>query len=302
MVEFIRTPEERFENIPNFPYEPHYIENLKGYEDLRMCYYDEGPKDSNEVFFCLHGEPTWSYLYRRMIPIFLERGYRIIALDFFGFGRSDKPVKDEIYTFDFHRNSLMEFIKFLELDNITLLCQDWGGIFGLTLPMEFPNRFKRLILMNTILATGDFEISQGFKAFRQFMSGTQDLEAGRLIHSVTQHLTPEEVAAYDAPFLDVKYKAGIRRFPQLVPTSYDAYGAEISRNARDWFQKEWTGESFMAVGMADPVMGLPMMEILRGMIPRCPEPLKIEEASHFVQEWGEIVAKKALEAFKLGKD
>ena len=302
MVEFIRTPEERFKNIPNFPYEPHYIENLKGYEDLRMCYYDEGPKDSKEVFFCLHGEPTWSYLYRRMIPIFLERGYRIIALDFFGFGRSDKPVKDEIYTFDFHRNSLIEFIKLLELDNITLLCQDWGGIFGLTLPMEYPNRFKRLILMNTILATGDFEISQGFKAFRQFMSGTQDLDAGRLIHSVTQHLTPDEVAAYDAPFLDVKYKAGIRRFPQLVPTSYDAYGAEISRNARDWFQKEWTGESFMAVGMADPVMGLPMMEILRGMIPRCPEPLKIEEASHFVQEWGEIVAKKALEAFKLGKD
>ncbi len=299
MVEFIRTPEERFKNIPNFPYEPHYIENLKGYEDLRMCYYDEGPKDSNEVFFCLHGEPTWSYLYRRMIPIFLERGYRIIALDFFGFGRSDKPVKDEIYTFDFHRNSLIEFIKLLELDNITLLCQDWGGIFGLTLPMEYPNRFKRLILMNTILATGDFEISQGFKAFRQFMSGTQDLEAGRLIHSVTQHLTPEEVAAYDAPFLDVKYKAGVRRFPQLVPTSYDAYGAEISRNARDWFQKEWTGESFMAVGMADPVMGLPMMEILRGMIPRCPEPLKIEEASHFVQEWGEIVATKALEAFNL---
>ena len=302
MGEFIRTPEERFKNIPNFPYEPHYIENLKAYEDLRMCYYDEGPKDSNEVFLCLHGEPTWSYLYRRMIPIFLERGYRIIALDFFGFGRSDKPVKDEIYTFDFHRNSLIEFIKLLELDNITLLCQDWGGIFGLTLPMEYPNRFKRLILMNTILATGDFEISQGFKAFRQFMSGTQDLDAGRLIHSITQHLTPEEVAAYDAPFLDVKYKAGIRRFPQLVPTSYDAYGAEISRNARDWFQKEWTGESFMAVGMADPVMGLPMMEILRGMIPRCPEPLKIEEASHFVQEWGEIVAKKALEAFKLGKD
>ena len=185
------------------------------------------------------------------------------------------------------------------MDNITLLCQDWGGIFGLTLPMEYPNRFKRLILINTILATGDFEISQGFKAFRQFMSGTQDLDAGRLIHSVTQHLTPDEVAAYDAPFLDVKYKAGIRRFPQLVPTSYDAYGAEISRNARDWFQKEWTGESFMAVGMADPVMGLPMMEILRGMIPRCPEPLKIEEASHFVQEWGDIVATKALEAFNI---
>jgi len=173
MIDFLRTPEDRFKDIPNFPYEPHYIENLKGYEDLRMAYYDEGPNDSKEVFLCLHGEPTWSYLYRKMIPIFLEGGYRIIAADFFGFGRSDKPIKDEIYTFEFHRNSLIEFIKLLDLENLTLVGQDWGCIFGLTLPMEYPNRFKRLLLMNTILATGDFEISQGFKAFRQFMSGTQ---------------------------------------------------------------------------------------------------------------------------------
>ncbi len=299
MVEFVRTPEERFKNIPNFPYEPHYIENLKGYEELRMCYYDEGPKDSKEVFLCLHGEPTWSYLYRKMIPVFLNAGYRIVAPDFFGFGRSDKPVNDEIYTFDFHRNSLIEFILLLDLENITLVGQDWGGIFGLTLPMEFPNRFKRLILMNTILPTGDFEISQGFKAFRDFMSRTPDVDAGRLIKSVTRHLTPEEVSAYNAPFLDIKDKAGIRRFPQLVPTSYDAPGGEISRKVRDWFLNEWSGESFMAVGMADPVLGPPMMEILRGMIPRCPKPLEIKDAGHFVQEWGEIIAKKALEAFNL---
>ena len=299
MIEFVRTPEERFRNIPNFPYEPHYIKNLNGYEVLRMCYYDEGPKDSKEVFLCLHGEPTWSFLYRKMIPVFLEGGYRIVAPDFFGFGRSDKPIKDEIYTFDFHRNSLIEFIKLLNLDNLTLLGQDWGGILGLTLPMEFPTRFKRLILMNTILGTGDFEISDGFKAFRAFMSNTPDIDAGRLIRSVTQHLTTEEVAAYNAPFLDIKYKAGIRRFPQLVPTSYDAPGAEISRKARDWFQDEWTGESFMAIGMADPVLGPPMMEILRGMIPGCPKPMEIKEAGHFVQEWGDKVAKEALKAFQL---
>ncbi|MFX0083526.1 MAG: haloalkane dehalogenase [Candidatus Hodarchaeota archaeon] len=299
MIEFLRTPEERFDNIPDFPYEPHYIEDLKGYEDLRMCYYDEGLKDSNEVFLCLHGEPTWSFLYRRMIPIFLEGGYRVVAPDFFGFGRSDKPVKDEIYTFDFHRNSLIEFIKLLDLDNITLVGQDWGGIFGLTLPMEFPNRFKRLLIMNTILATGDFGISDGFKAFREFMSRTPDVDSGRLIKSVTRHLSPEEVAAYDAPFIDINYKAGVRRFPQLVPTSYDAPGAEISRKARDWYQNEWTGESFMAIGMADPILGPPMMQILRDMIPNIPEPLEIQDASHFVQEWGEIVTKKALEAFKL---
>ena len=219
MVEFVRTPEERFKNIPYFPYDPHYIENLKGYEDLRMCYYDEGPKDSNEVFLCLHGEPTWSYLYRKMIPIFLDGRYRVVAPDFFGFGRSDKPIKDEIYTFDFHRNSLIEFINLLDLNNLALVGQDWGGILGLTLPMEFPNRFKRLLLMNTILGTGDFEISQGFKAFRDFMSKTPDIDAGRLIRGNTPMLTPEEVVAYNAPFIDIKYKAGIRRFPQLVPTS-----------------------------------------------------------------------------------
>jgi pimeloyl-ACP methyl ester carboxylesterase len=299
MVEFVRTPEERFENIPNFPYKPHYVEDLKGFEELRLCYYDEGPKDSNEVFFCLHGEPTWSYLYRKMIPIFLEGEYRIVAPDFFGFGRSDKPVKDEVYTFDFHRNSLIEFINLLDLNNLTLVGQDWGGILGLTLPLEFPKRFKQLILMNTILGTGDFEISDGFKAFREFMSRTPDVDAGRLIRGNTPILTPEEITAYNAPFIDIKFKAGIRRFPQLVPTNYDAPGAETSRKARDWLQKEWSGESFMAVGMADPVLGPPMMEILRGMIPRCPEPLEIKDAGHFVQEWGEIVAKSALEAFNL---
>jgi pimeloyl-ACP methyl ester carboxylesterase len=299
MIEFVRTPEERFKNISNFPYEPHYIENLKGFEELRMCYYDEGPKDSKEVFLCLHGEPTWSYLYRKMIPIILESGYRIVSPDFFGFGRSDKPVEDEVYTFDFHRNSLIEFIKLLDLNNLTLIGQDWGGILGLTLPMEFTNRFKRLILMNTILGTGDFEISQGFKAFREFMSRTPDVDAGRLIRGNTPILTSEETTAYNAPFIDITYKAGVRRFPQLVPTSYNAPGAEISRRARDWFQNEWIGETFMAIGMADPVLGPPMMEILRRVIPRCLEPLEIKDAGHFVQEWGEIVAKKALEAFNL---
>jgi len=299
MIEFVRTPEERFENVPDFPYKPRYIENLKDFEELKMCYYDEGPKDSNEVFLCLHGEPTWSFLYRKMIPVFLEEGYRIVAPDFFGFGRSDKPVKDEVYTFDFHRNSLIKFIQLLDLNNLTMVGQDWGGIFGLTLPMEFPTRFKRLLLMNTILGTGDFEISQGFKMFRDFMSRTPDADAGRLIKSVTPHLSLEEVAAYDAPFIDVNYKAGVRRFPQLVPTSHDAPGADISRKARDWFKNEWKGESFMAMGMADPVLGPPMMEILRGMIPRCPEPMQIEGAGHFVQEWGEDIARKALEVFNL---
>ncbi len=124
----LRTPDERFSDLPNFPYKPQYIEKLKGYEDLRLHYIDEGPRDSKVVFLCLHGEPTWSYLYRKMIPVFLEAGHRIIAPDFFGFGRSDKLVEDEVYTFNFHRNTILSLIKHLDLYNITLVCQDWGGI------------------------------------------------------------------------------------------------------------------------------------------------------------------------------
>jgi len=299
MIEFVRTPDNRFEHLPNFPYEPKYLENLKGFEDLRMHYIDEGFKNSEEIFLCLHGEPTWAYLYRKMLPIFVNEGYRVVAPDFFGFGRSDKPVEDGIYTFNFHRNSLIEFIKKLDLDNITLVCQDWGGILGLTLPVSFPSKFKRLILMNTIFGTGDFEISEGFKAFRDWVSNTPDMNVGDLMRRATPILTQDEIIAYDAPFPDIKYKAGVRSFPQLVPTSYNMPGAELSRIARDWFQEKWDGESFMAVGMQDPVLGPPMMKILREMIPRCPEPMIIKDAGHFIQEWGEIIAVKALEAFNL---
>lgn len=264
-----------------------------------MHYIDEGPKDSNEVFLCLHGQPTWSFLYRKMIPIFLNAGYRVVAPDYLGFGRSDKPIEDKVYTFDFHRNFLIEFLNQLDLNNLTLVCQDWGGLLGLTLPIEFPNKFKRLILMNTVLGTGDFEITPGFKAFRDWVNRTPDIDAGRLIKRITPNLTQEEAAAYNAPFPDINYKAGVRRFPNLVPTSYDAPGADISRKARDWFQKEWEGDSFMAVGMQDPVLGPSVMRLLRKWIPRCPKPLKVKEASHFVQEWGEIIAKQSLNAFNL---
>ena len=301
MVEALRTPEERFDDISNFPYKPLYIENLNGYEGLRMHYIDEGPKDSEEVFLCLHGEPTWAYLYRKMIPVFLKAGCRVIAPDFFGFGRSDKPVKDEIYTYDFHRNFLIEFIKHLDLKNITMVGQDWGGIYGLTLPMEMPDRFKRLLIMNTEIPTfiGDFELSRGFLMFRDMMRGKPDLKASFMIKGLTPILTKQEIKDYNAPFPDITYKAGIRRFPNLLPTTYDAPGAEISRKARDWFQKEWSGESFMAVGMQDPILGPSVMRGLRSVIPRCPKPLRIKEAGHFVQEWGDFVAKKALEAFNL---
>ena len=297
MSDVLRTPEEQFHGLPDFPYTPNYLEDLKGYEGLRMHYLDEGPQDAAITFLCLHGEPTWSYLYRKMIPVFTAAGHRVVAPDYFGFGRSDKPVQDDVYQFDFHRGSLFAFIDQLDLSGIVLVCQDWGGLLGLTLPMDLPDRIKRLLVMNTTLGTGDVELSDGFKAWRKYVQETPDFNVGQLMKRSCPMLSDGEVAAYDAPFPDDQYKAGVRRFPAMVPDHPQAPGAELSRRAREWLKTAWSGESFMAVGMKDPVLGPPVMKGLRKLIQGCPEPLEIDDAGHFVQEWGGVVARKALEHF-----
>jgi len=295
-MEYLRTPEERFANLPGFDYEPRYLNSLSGYAGLRMHYLDEGSRDA-EVFLCLHGEPTWSFLYRRMIPVFTGAGFRVVAPDLFGFGRSDKPADDSAYTFDFHRSALKALIAELDLGNITLVCQDWGGLLGLTLPMEMPQRFTRLLVMNTTLGTGDMPLPVGFLGWRKWAAEHPDMEVGKLLGRACPHLVAEERAAYDAPFPDVRYKAGVRRFPQLVPDRPDAPGAEISRAARDWWTKHWKGSSFMAIGMQDPVLGAPVMHALRRHIRGCPAPFEVPDAGHFTPEWGGRIAAAALAAF-----
>jgi haloalkane dehalogenase len=297
MTESLRTPDERFHDIPGFPYDPLYIDGLRGFEGLRMHYVDEGPRNAGDLFLCLHGEPTWSYLYRKMIPVFTAAGHRVVAPDFFGFGRSDKPEDEAEYTFDFHRKALLAFVEHLNLKNVTLVCQDWGGILGLTLPMSMSDRFSHLLIMNTTLGTGDVQLTKGFLDWRAWVRRNPDLSAARLLKRTCPHLSEEESAAYDAPFPSTSYKAGLRRFPELVPDRPDAPGAELSRRARDWMRSRWTGQVFMAVGMKDPVLGPPVMEALRGDIRGCPEPYEVVEAGHFVPEWGEEIARRALSAF-----
>ncbi len=297
MTAILRTPEERFADLPGFSYAPEYVANLKGFEGLRMHYADTGPADAGHTFLCLHGEPTWSYLYRRMIPVFTAAGQRAVAPDFFGFGRSDKPADEGVYTFDFHRDALIAFVEHVDLRRIILVCQDWGGLLGLTLPMAMPERFERLLIMNTMLGTGDHTLSKGFQDWRDWVRQNPDLSPGRLMQLTCPHLSPAECAAYDAPFPDVRYKAGVRRFPEMVPDRPDAPGAGISRAAREWLQTSWTGPVFMAVGMKDPVLGPPVMAALRRVIAGCPAPYEHAEAGHFVQEWGEDIATQALAAF-----
>ena len=294
MEEVLRTPEERFEALPDFAYPPLYLDDLAGYEGLRCHYLDLGPADASQTFFCLHGEPTWAFLFRRMIPAFLQSGARIIVPDLFGFGRSDKPTDQGVYTFEFHRNMLLSFLNQLQLTGLTLVAQDWGGVLGLTLPMEAPNRFSRLLLMNTLLGTGDRPLGEGFLAWREWCRNNPDMAPGKLLGRACPHLSDAEKAAYDAPFPDMTYKAGARAFPELVPEDSDDPGAALSRNARAWLSEQWGGETFMAIGMTDPVITPSDMRALHAMIRGCPEPYEVKQGGHFLQEWGEEVARAAL--------
>ncbi len=303
----LRTPDERFRDLPDWPYGPRYMDDLPGFEGLRMHYVDEGAAEA-PVFLCIHGEPTWAYLFRRMIPVFLEAGHRVVALDMFGFGRSDKPIEDATYTYHFHRNALLAAISRLGLKDVCLVVQDWGGLLGLTLPLAMPETFTRLIVMNTALPTGEVA-PEGFASWRAYVRANPDLDVARLMARSVPTLSDAELAAYAAPFPDQTYKAGIRRFPELVmlrePGAPDlapsaVEGVEISRAARRFWSEEWTGEAFMAIGMRDPVLGPLVMGQLRTMIRGCPEPMEIGDGGHFVQEWGGPIAKAALARFGLG--
>ena len=249
-IKAVRTDDSRFEGLPGWPYRPNYIDDLSGYEGLRMHFVDEGPADS-EVFLCLHGEPTWSYLYRRMIPVFLESNARVVSPDFYGFGRSDKPVEDDVYTWGFHRNALLRFIEALDLIDITLVVQDWGGLLGLTLPVDMPERISGLLVMNTAFGIGTVP-SDAYVQWRDYVAHTPDLAVGRLLRRACPHLDDAETAAYDAPFPGPEYKSGVRRFPAIVPTDPTVDGVEVSKAARRWWSEEFSGRSFMAIGMAGP--------------------------------------------------
>ena len=231
-----------------------------------------------------------------MIPEFLGAGGRVVAPDLLGFGRSDKPVEDSVYGFHFHRNMLIALIERLDLRDITLVVQDWGGILGLTLPMDMPDRFSRLIIMNTVLAIGK-PPSDGFIAWRDYVAANPDLAIGRLMARATPHLSPEEIAAYDAPWPDQRSKAGVRRFPAMVMTAPGMEGVETSKRALSYWQNDWQGESFMAVGAADPVLGVDVMQWMNAQIRNCPPPLILPDAGHFVQEWGGEVARAAIRHF-----
>lgn len=300
-IDALRTPEARFADIPDFPWAAEYREDLPGYEGLRMALIDTGPKDAEQVFLCLHGQPTWSFLYRHMIEVFQETGARVIAPDLFGFGRSDKPVKDATYTFGFHRQSLIALIETLDLHHVTLVVQDWGGILGLTIPPDLPGRFDRLLVMNTVLGLGGGS-TDGFDAWRDFHRDRPSYDIAALFQDYVPGMSDRVAAAYAAPFPDAVYRAGARRFPFLVMTEPGMEGVDLSRRAAAWWRSEWQGESFMALGAQDPLIPPWLMTRMQEILGIERDPLILPDAGHFLQEThGGIIARAALKAWSRGR-
>ena len=299
----LRTPDAAFENLPGYPWQAHYVSDLPNLAGLRLHYLDEGKADAGTnskqiTYLCLHGNPAWSYLYRKMMPIFLEAGSRVLAPDLIGFGKSDKPKKDAFHSFTWHRQVLLELIEHLDLQNIVLVVQDWGGLLGLTLPMKNPYRFKGLLVMNTALATGELPLSPGFQAWRTMCQQNPEFKIDRLFARGNPQMSAAECAAYMAPFPDSGYRAATRAFPPMVPDSVDVDGAALSRHAAHFWQHDWAGQTLMAIGAQDPVLGTESMRGLRKIIKNCPEPLILDNAGHFVQEQGESIAQHAVQFFK----
>ncbi|MGD8859516.1 MAG: haloalkane dehalogenase [Myxococcales bacterium] len=281
----LRTPDERFANLPGYDFASHYLEVPDDDGDrLRVHYLDEGPPDG-QVVLCMHGEPSWSYLYRKMIPVLAAAGHRVVVPDLVGFGRSDKPTEQSDYTCARHVAWMTGLVRTLDLRGITLVCQDWGGLVGLRIAAENPERFARLCVANTGLPTGEQTMPEAFMKWREFSQTADEFPVGAIVNGgTTSDLPPEVVAAYDAPFPDDSYKAGARIFPALVPITPDDPAAAANRRAWEVLRR-WEKPLLTAFSDSDPITR-GGEAVFHKLVPGAQgQPhTTIEGAGHFLQE------------------
>jgi haloalkane dehalogenase len=285
-MEALRTPDERFASLPDFPFEPHYVEVASGDGDrLRVHYLDEGPRDG-AIVLMMHGEPSWCFLYRKLFPTLVAAGLRCIAPDLVGFGRSDKPTDRAEYTYARHvewmRAALFDA---LDLHDVTLVGQDWGGLIGLRLVGEHPDRFARVVAANTFLPTGDTPPGEAFLNWQRFSQTVEDFDVGFIVSTgCATKLADPVLAAYNAPFPDDRYKAGARQFPMLVPTAPDDPAAAANRKAGETL-RAWDKPFLTAFSDQDPIMK-GGDHVFQREVPGCDgQPhTTIVGGSHFLQE------------------
>ncbi len=284
-MHILRTPDERFRDLPGYPFQPHFV-SVAAHDcrPIRMHFVDEGP-ENGPVVLCLHGEPSWSYLYRKMIPPMAEAGLRVFAPDLIGFGRSDKPDQREDYTYQRHVDWMTSFLEMLDLKEIHLVCQDWGGLIGLRLAAENPDRFAGIIAANTALPTGDHPMNEAFYQWREYSQTSENFNIGAILQRASLTTLPDEVvAAYNAPFPEERYKAGARQFPMLVPDKPDNPASEANRAA--WRAlSHWEKPFLTAFSDGDPIMA-GMDKLFQKKVPGAAgQPhTTIEGGGHFLQE------------------
>jgi haloalkane dehalogenase len=287
-MEVFRTPDSRFSDLPGYPFEPRYAE----VDGLRMHYVDEG---SGQPVVMFHGEPSWSYLYRKMVPLIVDSGRRAVAPDLVGFGRSDKPVDFDWYSYDRHVSYVSSLLAGLDLPDAVVVVQDWGGPIGLRWAVDNASRVAALVILNTGLFTG--RVSKGFMAWQDFARKNPDLPVGFVVNGATASDLPDEVvAAYEAPFPSAEAKAGAATFPLLVPTSESDPGADEMRRVYERLE-EWEKPCLVAFSDGDPVFPFPRAgERFTSVIPSAGEQVRISDAAHFLQEdRGEEIARVMLD-------
>ena len=297
-MEALRTPDACFENLPGYSFAPNYlmVDDSEGGQ-LRVHYLDEGPK-SGEIVLLMHGEPSWSYLYRKMIPVLVDAGYRVIAPDLVGFGRSDKPSQRSDYTYQRHVDWMREaLIDQLDLQQVTLVCQDWGGLIGLRLVAEHAECFARVVAANTMLPTGDHDPGEAFNNWKKFSQEVPEFPCGGIIKgATTTELDAAVIAAYDAPYPDESYKEGARQFPTLVPVTPDNPAADANRAA--WgVLSQWSKPFLTAFSDSDPITA-GGDKLMQKLIPgtKGQNHTTIVNGGHFLQEdQGEILAQVVAE-------